>query len=139
MVIFHWDPMLETGIALVDQQHKNIMNRANAFFIAYKSGHPQRALQDCLLFLEQYVMYHFQCEETYQVECKFPGFLNHRAQHERLKMQFKFHDTALKHADFSTGAVDDFYTFMREWIGEHILSEDLEFIKYYKAHLPKPQ
>lgn len=132
MLIFNWDDDLDLGIELIDQQHKQIISKANTFFISYKAGHPSQRLQDCLSFLEQYVLYHFQAEEAFQVECGYPEYRSHQAQHSMLKMQFKFHATQLNAAAFSGERVDAFYGFLREWIIGHILSEDKSFASYYR-------
>lgn len=133
MLIFNWDDTLELGIALIDQQHKNIISRANTFFISYKAGNPGQRLLECLSFLEQYVQYHFQAEEAFQVECRYPDYRSHQAQHSILTMQFKFHATQLKASSFSPETIDAFYGFLREWIIGHILTEDSRFAVFYRS------
>lgn len=133
MLIFNWDPRLELGIELIDTQHKNIISHANTFFISYKGGNPGQRLRECLSFLEQYVLYHFQAEEAFQVECGYPGYLEHRAEHASLKMQFRFQGTKLNSSGFSRESIDGFYDFMRNWVSDHILNEDMRFASYYRA------
>lgn len=133
MLIFNWDDALDLGIESIDQQHRSIISKANTFFISYKAGHPRARLEECLSFLEQYVLYHFQAEEAFQVECGYPEYRPHQAQHSILKMQFKFHATQLDAAGFSGESVDAFYDFLREWIVAHILTEDKRFAAFYRG------
>lgn len=130
MLTFHWEDSLNLGVELIDQQHKNIIKNANVFFISYKAGNPRQRLEECLSFLEHYVLYHFQAEEAFQVECGYPEYRSHQAQHSMLKMQFKFHATQVQ-AAFAEETIHAFYSFMREWIIEHILNEDKNFAAYY--------
>ncbi len=131
ILIFDWDNNLTIGIDLLDEQHKEIFNKANVFFIAYKGGEPTRRLMECLKFLEQYVLYHFHAEEAFQVESGYPQNRAHQAMHQALQMKFKFHVTALEISNFSRTSIDSFYIFLREWIGNHILIEDTKFAHYY--------
>lgn len=118
------------GIDLLDTQHKEIFEKANAFFIAYKGGAPRQRLVECLEFLEQYVLYHFQTEEAFQAEKGYGGRREHQAMHQALQIQFKLQSTALYGSDFSQIAIDGFYKFLREWIETHILKEDVKFARY---------
>lgn len=132
MLIFNWDAELDTGIELIDQQHKNLINHANTFFISFKAGNPKQRLLECLSFLEQYILFHFQAEEAFQVECHYPGYRDHQALHSGLKMQFKFHSTQLEESSFSEDRVETFYHFLRDWIIGHILGEDKKFAAFYR-------
>lgn len=132
MLIFNWDETLDLGVELIDQQHKNLINHANTFFISYKAGNSSQRLGECLSFVEQYVLYHFQAEEAFQVACGYPAYRPHQAQHTTLRMQFKFHTTQMQAADFSPESVDAFYNFLRGWIIGHILTEDKVFASFYR-------
>lgn len=130
ILIFDWNPDLSIGIDLLDSQHKEIFEKANAFFIANKVGAPSKRLAECLEFLEQYVLYHFQAEEAFQAEKGYPKRREHQAMHQALLIQFKFHSTALYGSNFSQISIDGFYKFLREWIEAHILREDTKFARY---------
>lgn len=136
MLIFKWDAHLETGVELIDQQHKQIIESANAFFISYRCQHGYDKIAGCLSFLEQYVLYHFQAEEAFQVKCNYPEYRSHQATHKMLQTQVKFHITNLTCSRFSQESVDNFYGFLREWIIQHILTDDFNFAEYYRSLLP---
>lgn len=132
MTIFKWDSSLESGIELVDSQHKQIFEAANAFFISYKCGNASKKAQDSLAFLEQYILYHFQAEEAFQSEIGYPKYREHQAYHEYLATQVKFHAVNLGTSDFAQEAIDAFRCFICEWIVKHILEDDLDFSCYYR-------
>lgn len=131
MVIFKWEKKLEVGIALIDGQHKKIIESANAFFISYKCGDAHTKTAECLSFLEQYVLYHFQAEEAFQVDCGYPDYRTHQAAHNSLSTQVKFHATKLLDSQFAQEDIDSFHTFITDWIVTHILEEDTRFADYY--------
>lgn len=132
MNIFKWDSKLESGIELIDSQHKEILAHVNAFLIAYKCGETHKKTQECLDFLKNYILYHFQSEEAFQVDCGYPGYRDHQARHSYLATQVKFHTVNIESSDFSLDSVKAFYDFMNSWIIDHILVEDMAFVSYYK-------
>lgn len=132
MNIFKWDKKLEFGIELIDNQHKEIIEHVNAFLIAYKCGNAQEKTKECLSFLAQYILYHFQSEEAFQVECGYPGYRDHQARHSYLATQVKFHTVNIEAANFSLESVKAFYDFLNSWIIDHIMTEDMALAIYYK-------
>lgn len=133
MNIFKWDHNLESGIELIDNQHKEIIAHVNAFLIAYKCGETQKKTQECLDFLKQYILYHFQSEEAFQVDCGYSGYREHQARHSYLATQVKFHAVTISESGFSEDSVNAFYDFINSWIIDHIMTEDMTFASYFKS------
>lgn len=131
MVIFQWNKDLEGGIALVDNQHRQLIETANTFFIRYKCGHGDSAAAECLGFLEQYILYHFQTEEAFMTECAYPNYRPHQALHDAVSKEVKFRAVRLADSGFAPEGVADFYWFVCNWIRDHILVHDLEFSRFY--------
>lgn len=134
MVIFPWDKNLEIGVQLIDEQHKQLLESVNAFFISYKCGNPHAHVRDCLAFLQRFALYHFQAEEAFQVECGFPQYRSHQAKHKYIQTQIKFHATKLEASGFSKESVDEFHDFIHQSIIKHMTHEDVEFARYYREH-----
>lgn len=132
MNIFKWEHSLESGIELIDNQHREIIAHVNAFLIAYKCGETHKKTQECLDFLKQYILYHFQSEEAFQVDCDYSGYREHQARHSYLATQVKFHSVNITESDFSLESVTAFYDFINSWIIDHIMTEDMSFARYYK-------
>lgn len=130
--IFKWDLKLESGIELIDSQHREIIAHVNTFLIAYKCGNAQEKTKECLNFLKQYILYHFQSEEAFQVECGYPSYRDHQARHSYLATQVKFHTVTIEMSGFSLESVTAFHDFMSDWIINHIMLEDMTFANYYK-------
>lgn len=139
MVIFQWDKNLEIGIPIIDQQHKKIIEAANAFFLSYKCGGKEKNTEDCLNFLSQYVLYHFQAEEAFQLESQYPEVRPHQAKHKYLTAQVKFHTTRILQSGFDAGIVKQFHDFIQDWIVGHILTDDIAFAKFYRQKQGKIQ
>lgn len=131
MVIVKWNRDLETGLELVDKQHRQIIESANSFFIRHKCGQDQAAASECMSFLTQYILYHFQTEEAFQVECDYPEYRQHQAMHQSVATSVKFFAVRLEASGYAQECVEEFYKFLIDWICGHILVEDVRFCQYY--------
>ena len=134
MLIFKWDKSLETGIPLLDNQHEQIFEHSNTFFIHIKCGRTGQSVRDCLDFLEQYVLFHFQTEEAFQVDTHYPLYRDHQAKHAAIATQVKFFYVRLQSTNYDATVVEEFRVFLSEWITNHILNEDRAFSIYYRAY-----
>ena len=132
IVIFSWDKNLETGIALVDQQHKQILQAINKLLICHKCNHGADQIEECLGFLEHYIQYHFQSEEAFQVECGYAAYRDHQAKHHYLNTQVKFFTVKLRASAYAPQELEAFYRFVCNWVQDHILSDDIQFAKAYR-------
>lgn len=134
MLIFKWSHDLDTGIPLVDRQHREIIEAANRFFIRCKCGKDKAAVKDCLAFLQQYILYHFQTEEAFQLDCSYPSYKAHSAHHLAIATQVKFFTVRIESSDYAPQVINEFYKFLTDWIKSHIYKEDLDFTHYYQQH-----
>ncbi len=137
--VFPWNENLETGIELVDEQHKNFLKHANEYILrimaskASPENNPnlERGAEKQFEFLHDYLQYHFQAEETFMADSNWPGYREHQAIHNQLKFKVK----ALEQVMISgtkKQRMDGVTQLVEEWIVDHILNEDQKFADYYK-------
>ena len=137
MFIAPWSKELECGIDLIDKQHKDFFKAINAFHVNYKFNRGKASALECLNFLENYVLYHFQTEEAFQRESNFPKRNEHHAMHEMLAIELKKLSISLKATNFSDVTIEQFYYFIQSWLNNHTLGDDLEFSKYHNKVILK--
>lgn len=135
MLIYHWENRLECGVALIDEQHRTLFAAANTFFIRYKCGLKKASAQKCMEFLRYYILYHFQTEESYQVESGYSEYRSHQAMHSSLSTQVRFYAVKLTQSDYAEEVMEEFFQFLTRWLREHILIEDLKFSEHYHKYL----
>lgn len=133
MVIYRWDPNLEIGIPLLDQQHREIMEYCNAFFIAHKCNRGPEKCRTILDSLERCIISHFQTEEAYQLGCDYPRFAVHQSEHSHMRNQLKRLRMNCIARDFDSGSVGELYEFLTTWISRHTLGDDVLFAQYYRS------
>jgi hemerythrin-like metal-binding protein/PAS domain S-box-containing protein len=128
--IFPWDKNFETGIELIDQQHKVLVNILNklAAHLANLSG--SIVLNEIFDELIAYTDYHFKTEEGIWVSY-FAGdewYTSHEATHGTFieeVLALKNNDKQ-KHLD---DVVHDIVTFLSKWLAYHILDTDKRMAK----------
>lgn len=127
--IFPWNKELETNIEIVDQHHKEFLKQANKFIIKVLAGKTEEAVEEEFEFIKDYLLYHFQVEETFQYESGYPEYKLHQAEHLQMKFKTKALEVAINNKN--EGEVDIFVSYINDVIVNHMLDWDLKFIQYY--------
>ncbi len=76
-----WSPDLETGVEVVDSQHKELFSRVNRLLDACMTGKGLDEVNETVTFLNRYVVEHFETEEKVMRQAKYEGFEEHRKLH----------------------------------------------------------
>jgi hemerythrin len=77
-----WRESLATGHEEIDNQHKELFTRFNNLLAACNKGKGKEEVGNLLRFLSDYVIAHFAAEEQLQRKHDFPGYQDHKKQHE---------------------------------------------------------
>lgn len=80
---------LETGNAIIDQEHRELFQAVNRLLEACSEGKGRTAVDETIEFLNNYVNQHFSHEEQLQKQSGYPGIAPHRAFHEKYKQTLK--------------------------------------------------
>lgn len=75
-------PDLTTGNALIDSQHRLLLDTVNTLMDACSSRKGREQIQSTLTFLNDYVAKHFRDEERLQMQTSYPGYPEHKKFHE---------------------------------------------------------
>lgn len=76
---------LETGNALIDKEHRELLKAVNDLLDACGKGEGRSSVQKTGAFLSNYVKTHFTHEEQLQQKNGYPGYTAHKAFHEKYK------------------------------------------------------
>jgi len=135
-----WDPALETGDPLVDEQHRNIHMIFNELESA--SDRPGEIMRVLELLLDHVVM-HFDTEEALMRRVGYPT----ESMSEHVELHRELTEAArTKVLEFRSGELDGvkpLLDFLREWVVGHVHQHDRELIDFVKvrgavATLPEP-
>lgn len=125
-----WRDELDTGIDLIDEQHRELFRRFDLFLSACEAGEATGSLNQLLDFLSLYVQKHFHDEEELLSGSGYPQLEAHREEHavfmgklKKLQIDVAGEGVALHH-------VIDTNALLFKWIVSHISRTDREFIDF---------
>lgn len=121
--IFPWNPHLETGIDLIDEQHRVLVNLLNRLAQQHVQGATEAEIHTILGELANYADYHFTTEEGiwHSAMAGDSWLLEHVQSHQR----FFAHIVELQSGERAFQAVlDDLFSYLTQWLAYHILDND---------------
>jgi hemerythrin-like metal-binding protein len=128
MTFMSWRNDYEVGIAQIDQEHRYLFGLINECFDGHARGGTAKSLQEILSRLVAYAEVHFQNEERLMQDSAFPGWQAHHALHEKLfDSIFNLNE---KRAAGNARADTDTLNFLKRWLLDHILKEDMVFADF---------
>ncbi len=128
-IFIAWKPEYESGVLIIDEQHRGIVAAINSLFYAAHHGTGGGILPHVVGMVTEYAAIHFRTEEELHEKCGFPDSKQHRALHLKL-----LHETV----SVGKNSVENrdpqrFLHFMRDWWVEHICGADITFKNHLAA------
>lgn len=132
--VFPWNENFDTGIALIDLQHKKLVSLLNqlASHLAYQSDLPTLAV--VFKELTDYAAYHFQTEEAiwHQYFADNELELTHKEKHNSFMAEVQNLKNEEQNTPLET-VVEDILSFLTHWLVFHILDSDKRMAKIAQA------
>jgi hemerythrin len=122
---------LRVGHDEIDHQHAAMYEAVNRLHDALRAGRSRQELGDILAFLRAYTVDHFQMEETFMRETRYPGLVPHQALHEELVRQVR--ELEEKYATGTMTLSIMTMHFLRDWLTNHIQDEDRKLATFLRA------
>jgi hemerythrin len=136
-----WSDSLATGIKVIDDQHKMLVNIINDIYQGLTGKYNRISLQRIILELRGYIDYHFGAEEQLMSEHDFS--FEHPNEHElHLRQHQDFIDrlAELEQQLERNRPVfyEDLFIYLRDWLANHILHTDRKLADFLKSCPPQP-
>jgi len=128
-VLMPWTSELATGVKIIDDQHRKLVDMINQLYGAMKSGQSRSVMEKILDGLAEYTVYHFGTEEKYFDQFKYSETVQHKRLHEDLKSQ-----VVAVIGKFKSGQADvsmDLMNFLKDWLVNHIIKTDKRYVKTF--------
>jgi len=123
---------LETGNALIDQEHRELIAAINRLLDACRSGKGRAELANTAQFMQSYTVKHFSDEERLQSQSRFPEYVKHRGYHEAFKTVMAQLIKKLDEQGPSIALVGELNTALTGWLINHIKIEDKKLAAYLR-------
>ena len=116
---------LITGNSLIDEQHKEIIEKINKLVNTCENGTCQIESVKMLDYLANYTEKHFQEEEALQEEVGYPGLEEHKKRHDEFRVAVKeLHEMLEEEEGPSPKFVKAVQDNVIDWLYRHIKGFD---------------
>ena len=132
-----WEAKYETGIPLIDYQHKELVNLTNQLYKACLLGEEavQTVFKEAMSRMVEYVRFHFGAEQKLLEAIQYPDFQNHKKMHDTLAGNIL---EAVKEQNEGKKFVpNNFVRTLRDWVFSHIAIQDKQYALYVVAQKRK--
>ena len=119
-----WNPSLATGVTVIDSQHKELFNRADALLAGMRAGKPAAELGQMVQFLADYCRTHFSSEERLMRDRKYTGAAEHLKQHAIFNEKFNALVEQFRQKGASPTVAIGLQRLICEWLVTHIGTVD---------------
>lgn len=127
-----WDSSLNTGIELIDNQHRELVEAVENNILASTDEKALNSFNSTLSFLETYVLQHFSDEEDYQKSSGYPDYHIHKSLHNDLIQDLNEIKNQIDREGINPELANSINQFLLDLVMHHISKADYEFGKYYK-------
>jgi len=124
-----WSDRYSVGIDRIDAQHQRLVDLINDLHAAMLAREGNSALDKILDGLAGYAVSHFATEEALMRKFAYPGYEQHKAEHDKLAAQVRL--LVEKSRTERTALTPEVMMFLQRWLVGHIVNVD----KRYSAHL----
>lgn len=126
-----WKKEYETGVVLIDKQHRNLVDIINNLHDAHSQTKEKEILRKSIIKLVDYTKYHFNYEEKHMTQFSYNKIEGHKKLHKVFISQLVVILEELKKGDY-LNLTDDILKFLTNWLIGHILKQDREYGHFYK-------
>lgn len=130
MPFIMWSKDIETGIEIVDKQHKMLIDMINEFHDAIMAGQSSEKMDDIVTGLLYYAQTHFGTEEEFFRKYNYPDRQAHIREHNEFIMNITSKFDKMKKGELVLSV--EISKFLRDWLLNHVMSSDRKFAPYIK-------
>lgn len=125
-----WTDKYSIDKGLIDKQHKVLVDLINELYFAFLEGKANDNLSKIIAELIKYTKTHFQDEENIFAKSGYPEVKAHKQKHEGFVRKVEKFKNDLDSGKLSVSY--EIMNFLRDWLLNHILVSDREFLPYLK-------
>ena len=136
-LLIAWSDSLATGVGIIDEQHKHLVDLTNELWRACRLGGDELdfVFKETMSRMVEYVRFHFSFEQNMLQRVKYPVFAEHKAEHDSLIKTVL--ETTKDYADNKRFVPNNFVRFLKDWIVSHIGHSDRRYAAYVADQMRK--
>ena len=126
--LISWTDDLSVGIAIIDEQHKVLVNLINELNSAMRQRKSDAVLVGVLGRLKEYTVKHFATEEEFFDRHGYPDAPSHKKAHQELVGQVLAFEQELKSG--RAKVTMEIMRFLKDWLVGHIMGTDKRYSSF---------
>ncbi len=130
MKTIEWNDSYKTGIETIDNQHKGLFDLINQLSKELDENQEKKILEKTIEKLFDYTKYHFSTEEYLMRKANYERYDEHKKAHDLFSNKVK--EFIIAYSEGKENLTEDIIVFLIDWISNHILKVDKEYISYLK-------
>lgn len=132
-----WKDRYSIGVELIDSQHKELFKRLSEFIQMVqddrKWAEKLEKVKETLDFLQEYVVFHFDDEESYQEEINYPEIDLHKEAHAKFKEGINFYVKLFEEEGFTEEKIQELSAKLMTWLIMHVGKMDQKIGEYVRS------
>lgn len=130
MAFYSWKSEYSVGNDLMDKQHQVLIEMINKMHDAMKAGKGSAEAGVIATEMIEYSKMHFTAEEELMKKFQFPAISEHIKEHKAFMEKASVFQKEINKGSFTLSM--DITTFLRDWLTNHILVNDMAYSKVVK-------
>ena len=127
-----WNTTLDTGIGVIDKQHRRIVDCINQLQDAHTNGYQKEYIGNVIAELLDYTHSHFTFEEAMQEEARYPFCKAHKKVHDAFVQRVKEYQERF---NLGEDVSKELHVLLVTWLFNHIKREDADYVEDVKEIL----
>lgn len=125
MPLIEWTDDLDTGVRIIDNQHRRIVDYINRLYEVQQKQAGRQAVAEVMDDLIEYTVAHFSYEESLMAQSGYPMLIPHQKTHQLFIKRINLF--AERHRS-GEDIADELLGILRKWLINHIKSEDQDYV-----------
>lgn len=132
-----WKEKYRVGVELIDQQHKELFGRLSKFIETVQNDMPWEEkigrVKETMIFVQEYMVTHFDEEEEYQKQIKYPHIEEHKIAHFKLKKEIRDYIESFEEEGFTEEKIQEFSGKLMAWLIMHVGHMDQKIGEFVRS------
>jgi len=137
MPLIEWEERMNTGIEIVDTQHKELVRQINCLATFLDEGWSKSHVSRCIQDFFNYTEFHFKTEESLMDYSTYPDYFNQVREHLECSLNaLEYHRKFLEEKDFD---LREFFDYIVRWFLEHSMGLDQTLGEHLRTRGDAPE